>query len=84
MTLVKLLKLVESEDEESAIVKQVVVGERDAVLSAEEHQSCIAKVKFANEAVGKCMKCGSVVGIRMQQLSVNKSPNDRGAQIHFR
>ena len=55
---------VASDCKEGAIVKRVVVGEIDGVLSIEEYPSCIvcnAKVKVVNEVVGECTKCGIVV-----------------------
>ena len=55
---------VESEDEEGGIVKWVVGGDIDGVLSAEEYLGCIscnAKVKIVSVAVGECTKCGSVL-----------------------
>ena len=56
----------DSEFEEGAIVKRVVVGEVDGVLCAEEYLSCFscnAKVKEVNEVVGECMKCRSIVKV---------------------
>ena len=53
-------------DDEGEIVKQVVVGEIDGVLSAEYYPSCIscnAKVKTMSEVASECTKCGSIVKI---------------------
>ena len=54
----------DSDDEDGGIVKRVVVGEIDAVLSAEEYLGCLCcngKMKNVNEVVGECPKCGSLV-----------------------
>ena len=49
---------------DGGIVKRVVVGDIDAVLSAEEYLGCLCcngKVKNVNGVVGECPKCGSLV-----------------------
>ena len=56
---------VESDDGEGGIVKRVVVGEIDGVLSAEEYRCslCNTRVRNVSDIVGECSKCGIVVKI---------------------
>ena len=58
---------VESDDEEGGgVVKKVMVGEIDCVLSCEEYmtcKSCKAEMKKVNEVVCKCSKCGMLMKI---------------------
>ena len=66
---------IDSDCKEGAIMKRVVVGEIDGVLSAEEYPSCIgcnAKVKVVNVVVGECMKCGMVLKMKCKKMVMAK------------
>ena len=56
----------EGDDEDGGIVKKVVEGEIDGVLTFDEYFSCMsckAKVANVNGGVGECSRCGMLMKV---------------------